>query len=257
MKKLIIAFLSLLLISSVALANYYGVVARKNANYCSSLSWPILTDANFLLDVDNTDNDLYACIDSGTETGDADTAHCTPGTVSNGSGGQAICSGSGIIQYDNTGTYVDLRQGEIGGTIWIDQLAASGSVFLRAGATDYIDLRLNDGEALLIAIIDNGTAITSTELSVADEVNTYWVDFQCQWDYSRDTADEVTCRIRVQDGTPTWEAWSNSTDTDAMSDMSDNQPTTDEVDIGAIDNDHNIIIDDLEINNTLPDGWEP
>ena len=264
MKKLILLFIALLfIVSSIAFANYYGVVARKNANYCSSLSWPILTDANFLLDVDNTDNDLYACIDSGTETGDVNTAHCTPGTVSNGSGGQAICSGSGIIQYDNTGTYVDLRQGEISGTIWVGTAAVSLSAFVEMGdnavSNDAIRMAVSSQEYLYIAVVDGGTAVTSTSIDISSyiegEAGEAWVDFQCQWDQSRDTGDEVTCRIRVQDGTPTWEAWSNSTDADTFTFDGSNQPGADEVDFGGIANNHDIDIDDIEIKNSIS-SWE-
>ena len=265
MKKYLIALVLFWFCFGFIQQQHLAVIAKKNsADYCGSITWPGLTSPDFMLDVDNTDNDLYACISGDVETGNANTAHCTPGTTSDAqssghSGGQAICSASGTITYDNSTSYVDIDQGEIRATIWFSDGSGTSEFIFIGDAIDQVSVRLGAGEALVARILGSGGASTaSNSIDISSAIGTYWVDIYVQWDESRSAADEVTINARIQDGTPTWIGWANSDDTDNFTGNASNQPGADEVMLGGIDdNSHNTIIDDIEINNTLPDGWEP
>ena len=272
MRKLILILF--ILLSCASLANSGGVISFPGGGVPSApcdASWSELTSPEWTYDADHTTDDLYACLDGGTstESGDVDTALCTPGTTSDAqssghSGGQAICAASGTIQFDNSNGAVDFRQGEVSGTIWITNTHAGLSYPIRlSDPTNFLDIVLLDDEAGLIIVIydDDPDAAYVSSTSTGDltaYVNTYWIDFICQWDQSRDTGDEVTCKTRVQDGTPSWTAWSNSTDADTFSFDGSGSPGApgDEMDFGAnATNSHNIEIDDLEFRSTIS-TWE-
>ena len=165
----------------------------------------------------------------------------------------------GTIQFDNTSSYFSGSQGELHGFIWITTDGAAISYPIRIGdASDLLRISINSAEAMFLVVAANGLTISSSSRDASSALNKYWVEFYAQWDESRGVGDETTLKIRIWDDTPTWTGWSNSADTDDLEWNNANQPGANEVDFGATTaNYHNCVIDNIEINNTLPNGWEP
>ena len=282
-KKLILfILLSLCLAFQASALTPMIMTSGTSADPCAA-AWSQLTAPDWTLDADHTTNNTYACVSGGTEAGNVATAICTPGTISLGSGGDAVCSDSGVITFDNDGGHISIEQGEIRATIWITNISASNTIWLQLGDGTYdtVGLQVNSAENLAGFVKNNSgvtTGATAVDLSNGGDsvINAHWVDVYMQWNennysgactaagvpYAGCTGEgtgncEITLNARIQDGTPTWIGWSGSTDADNYAGNAGNQPGADEVAIGAVANFHGVEADDIEINNTLPGGWEP
>lgn len=232
MKRYLLILLLLILFASPL---YAGQIMRGSggapASFCDSQTWNTFTAFRF--DGDNTDDNLYACLTSGTETGGL-TNSATLGSppvaqpVGSSGGNALICDGdTKYILFNNGTSYFNSAYGEAKFLIMVDSNPADDQIlnFVTTLNEDNIQIRLTDAGYFGGVFEDhNNGPVTIAAVNTLDVDSYYdlWIQVHAKWDTTRCTdgtcnsstangdwtqagEDEFCIRARVYNGG--WGAW--------------------------------------------------